>query len=113
MNLLGHSTGRICVVPEANGRVWQEGGTEEQCVPAPEGGKQGQKATWKREDISHGREKIPFCPALSQSNVYFAMFAIFLEESCLSFLVCHITDTYITYMPYILLHFTHYIFLFF
>lgn len=40
MNLPGHSDGRICVAPEASGRVWEGGGTEEQGVPATGGGKQ-------------------------------------------------------------------------
>lgn len=35
-----NSDGRICVVPEAAGRVWEGGGTEEQGVPATDGGKQ-------------------------------------------------------------------------
>lgn len=40
VNLPGHSDGRICMVPEAAGRVWEGGGIEEQGVPATEGGKQ-------------------------------------------------------------------------
>lgn len=105
VNLPGHSDGRICVVPEAGVTVWEGGGTEEQCAPAAEGGKWGRK--------QHGREKIfliPFCPVLAQSNVCFAMFAIFSKEkSCLSFLVGHIGDIYYIYTIYTIIFYTIYI----
>lgn len=98
------SHGRVCVVPGADGR-WHR---EIVCTCY-----QGWQTVGRKQ---HGREKIfliPFCPALSQSGVCFAMFGIFSKKSCLSFLVGHIADIYITDMPCTLFCFTQYIFLLF